>query len=193
MLSRWCGEFYMTFHSNLYHNQLIPTESNQLFFSDHIRIREYHKSTSGAENLRNESTLKMNLDLSCSILLFLSTLSFSLQVLSFTCWKLMIQNLCKLKMKSICKQTGCLATENDINNDSLGDFNLVLYGWENSGRPDERRARVSVYVIKIVCCFMIETVIRPPPPINCPLESLLSSCLVHSKLKQVSKTSCSNS
>lgn len=66
MLSRRCGEFYMTFHSNLYHNQLIPTESNQLFFSDHIRIREYHKSTSGAENLRNESTLKMNLDLSCS-------------------------------------------------------------------------------------------------------------------------------
>lgn len=106
----------------------------------------------------------MNLDLSCSILLFLSTLSFSLQVLSFTCWKLMIQNLCKLKMKSICKQTGCLATKNDINNDSLGDFNLVLYGWENSGRPDERWARVSVYVIKIVCCFMIETVIRPPPP-----------------------------
>lgn len=52
MLSRRCGEFYMTFHSNLYHNQLIPTESNQLFFSDHIRIREYHKSTSGAENLR---------------------------------------------------------------------------------------------------------------------------------------------
>lgn len=70
MLSRRCGEFYMTFHSNLYHNQLIPTESNQLFFSDHIQIREYHRSTIGAENLRNESTLKMNLDLSCSILLF---------------------------------------------------------------------------------------------------------------------------
>lgn len=157
MLSRRCGEFYMTFHSNLYHNQLIPTESNQLFFSDHIRIREYHKSTSGAENLRIWIFL-------VQFFFFLSTLSFSLQVLSFTCWKLMIQNLCKLKMKSICKQTGCLATENDINNDSLGDFNLVLYGWENSDRPDERRARVSVYVIKIVCCFMIETVIRPPPP-----------------------------